>query len=90
MLSVRVVDLVHGDRTGIVIDGDVNRPANSRLDAGGSAAAAGKVVDNDLAAEVERHLGWYPESSQVAHAGNSRYSRPSSCAPGRKEPHPLK
>src|SRR5690606_17680628 len=56
--GVWVVDVMHGHGFWVVVDGDVHRPAEAQLDAGGGPAATGEVVD-DQAGEVERRLGMY-------------------------------
>lgn len=65
VFGVRVVDLVHGDGFGVVVDGDINRPAEGQLDASGGAATAGEVVDHQ-AAEVE--AGLWVDAVGVVHA----------------------
>ena len=50
---IGMVCRVHQHRLGIVIDGDVDRPAERKLDPGAGPAAAGEVVDDQL---VEK--GW--------------------------------
>jgi len=48
MLRVRVVYGVHGNGFRIVIDGNVDWPAESFFDGGRRASAASKVIDNQL------------------------------------------
>jgi len=55
----RVVDRVHRDRFGVVVDRDVGRAAKRQLDAGGRAAASREGVDDRLVvrADDRRTLG---------------------------------
>ncbi|MGY8832831.1 MAG: hypothetical protein ACKVIS_25525 [Pseudomonadales bacterium] len=46
VLGVRVVDFVHSDGFGVMVDGDINRAAQGHFDAGGRATAAGEVIDH--------------------------------------------
>ena len=46
---------VHGQRFGVVVDGDIDRAAECLLQARAGAATAGEVVDDQLIAQVERH-----------------------------------
>ena len=46
--GLRVVDLVHADGVGVMVDGDVHMPADGLLDACTGTAATGKEVDHQL------------------------------------------
>jgi hypothetical protein len=50
---VRVVDGVHCQGFGVVVDRDIDRPAERGFEAGAGAAAAGEVVDYQLVAKVQ-------------------------------------
>ncbi len=54
---LRVVDAVHAEGLGAVVDGVVHVTAEGEFDAGGSAAPAGEVVDDEFAVlEIEGEL----------------------------------
>ena len=46
--GLRVVDLVHADGVGVMVDGDVHMPADGLLDACTGTTATGKEVDHQL------------------------------------------
>ena len=52
---IRVVGGMQGQRLAVVIDRDVDWSAERLLDPFGRAPATGKVVDQQLAAEIERN-----------------------------------
>lgn len=54
--GLRVVDLVHADGIGVVVDGDIDGPADRLLNAGRCAAATGKQVDHQLGSEGQEKL----------------------------------
>src|SRR5690606_26623701 len=64
MAGVGVVDVVHRHGFGIVVDGDVHRPAEPQFNAGGGPAAPGEVVDDQA---VEVHSGLRVDAVKVVH-----------------------
>lgn len=56
VIRLRVVERVHGHGFGVVVDGDVDVPAERKLDAARGAAAAREVVDDEFALQVEDEL----------------------------------
>lgn len=53
---LRVVYLVHRDGLGVMVDRDVDVPAERKLNAARRATAPGEVVDDDFGAQVEDEL----------------------------------
>ena len=56
MLRARVVDRVHGDGIGVVVDRHVHRVAEGRFNSRTGTATAGEVVDDELF-EAHAELG---------------------------------
>lgn len=59
VLGLRMIGRVHGHGLRVMVNCHINMPPKSQLNAGGGAAASGKVVDDDLAVEIERVLRSY-------------------------------
>lgn len=57
MNGLGMVNPMHPQRFFIVVDGVVNMAAERGFYAGGSAAAAGEVIDEQFAVEVENEVG---------------------------------
>ena len=69
MPGLRVVDLVHADGVGIVVDRHIDVPANGLLDASAGAAATGKEVDHQLGGQRQDELRCEHDSSGWAQGG---------------------
>ncbi|MNN32174.1 hypothetical protein D3C81_1458870 [compost metagenome] len=54
----RVIRLVHGERLGVVVDGDVHRDPQSTLEPGTGATAASEHVHVDGGFQIERSPGY--------------------------------
>ena len=53
MARLRVVYLVHCNSLRIVVDGDIYMPAKGKFDSGRCPATSGKIVNDNLALNIE-------------------------------------
>ncbi len=56
VLRLRMVRLMHLDGVCIVVDGDIDVPAERHFDGGGHAATAREQVNDELALDAEQQL----------------------------------